>query len=210
MASAPAITVAPLDPVIQNATLAPVDMYTTPAPVIELMPTPVIEYIAPSPAESYPSFFPLFVQLNEAITGLVNPQFSITDAETSQVPVVVQEIAEVQVVERIQEQIVEPIDAPLQEHVQLHTALQIVHVSVPRIQEIPQEHLPERTAEQIVPERIEEQIGDILVPPIVEETVDWVPVLPHERRHPRGPDEIVQAAALSVLEKRPPRKATSG
>ena len=46
--------------------------------------------------------------------------------------------------ERIQEQIVDPIEAPLQEHVQLHTAFQIVHVPVPQIQEIPQERLPER------------------------------------------------------------------
>ena len=36
--------------------------------------------------------------------------------------------------ERLQEQIVDPIEAPQQEHVQLHTALQIVHVPVPRIQ----------------------------------------------------------------------------
>ena len=113
---------------IEHATLAPVDVYTTPAPVIELMPAPVIEYIAPSPAVSYPSF-------------LVNPQFSIHADETSQMPVVVQEIPEVQVVERIQEQSVEPVEAPLQE-----------------------------------------QIGDIPVPPIVEEIVDLVPVLPHE--HP--------------------------
>ena len=55
------------------ATVAPVDVYTTPAPVIDLMPTPVIEYIAPSAAVSYPSFFPSFSQPNEAITGLVNP-----------------------------------------------------------------------------------------------------------------------------------------
>ena len=95
-----------------------------------------------------------------------------------------QEIPEIQVAEWIQEQIVEPIEAPLQEHVQLHTALQIVHVPVPRIQEIPQEHLAERIAKPIVPERIEEQIPDILVPPIVEEAVDLVPVLPHERLHP--------------------------
>ena len=59
----------------------------------------MIEYIAPSPAVSYPSFFPSFGQLYEAITGLVDPQFSITADETSQVPVVVQEIPEVQVVE---------------------------------------------------------------------------------------------------------------
>ena len=90
----------------------------------------MIEYIAPFPAISYPSFS----QLNEAITDLANPQFSITADETSQVPVVVQEIPEVQVMERIQEQIADPIEAPLQEHVQLHTAVQIVHVPVPRIQ----------------------------------------------------------------------------
>ena len=205
VAPVPAVTVAPPDPMIEHATLAPVNVYTTPAPVIELMLAPVIEYIAPSPAISYPSFFPSFSQLDEAITGLVKPQFSITADETSQVPVVVQEIPEVQLVHRIQEQSVEPIEAPLQEHVQLHTAIQIVHLPVPRIHEIPQEHLPERTAEQIVPERIEEQIGDIPVPPIVEETVDLVPVSPHERLHLRElshhrPDEIVEAAALSVLE----------
>ena len=60
--------------------------------------------------------------------------------------------------EQIQEQIVDHTEAPLQEHVQLHTDFQIVHMPVPQIQEIPQEHLPERIAEQIVPERIEEQI----------------------------------------------------
>ena len=47
----------------------------------------------------------------------MNLQFSITAHETSQMPVVVQEIPEVQVVERKQEQIVEPFEAPLQEHV---------------------------------------------------------------------------------------------
>ena len=97
------------------------------------MPAPVIEFIAPSPAVSYPSFFPSFGQINEVITGLVNPQFSITADETSQMPVAVEEIPEVQVVELIQEPIVDPIEAPLQEHVQLHTAIQNVHVSVPRI-----------------------------------------------------------------------------
>ena len=38
--------------------------------------------------------------------------------------------------------------------------------------------------EQIVPEQIDEQIGDIPVLPIVEETVDLVPVLPHEHLLP--------------------------
>ena len=36
--------------------------------------------------------------------------------------------------ERKQEQIVDPIEAPLQDHVQLHTVIQIVHVPVPQIQ----------------------------------------------------------------------------
>ena len=88
--------------VIEHASLASVDVYTTPAPVIELMPAPVIEYIAPSLAVSYPSFFPSFDQIHEAVTDLENPQFSITADETSQMPV--QEIPELQVLERIQEQ----------------------------------------------------------------------------------------------------------
>ena len=180
VAPAPDVTYTEPDPVIEHATLAPVDVYTTPAPVIEFMPAPVIEYFAPPPAVSYPSFFPSFDQINEAFTGLVNLHFSITADETSQMPVVVQEIPEVQVVERIQEQIVEPVEMPLQEHVHLHTAIQIVHVPVPQIQEIPLDHFPGLIAEQIVPGRIEEQIGDIPLPPIVEETVDLVLVLPHE------------------------------
>ena len=50
-------------------------------------PAPVTEYIAPSPAVSYPS------------SGLVNPQFSTTAGETSQVHVAVHEIPEIPVVE---------------------------------------------------------------------------------------------------------------
>ena len=46
-------------------------------------------------------------------------------------------IPEVQVPERIQEPIVEPIKVLPQERVQQHTALQIVHVPVPQIQEQP-------------------------------------------------------------------------
>ena len=123
----PDVTYTELDPVIEHATLALVDVCTTPAPVIELMPAPVIEYIAPSPAVSYPSCG----QINEAITGLVNPQFSITADETSQMPVVVQESPEVQFVESVPEQTVEPVEMPLlQEPVHLHTAFQIVQIPV--------------------------------------------------------------------------------
>ena len=68
--------------------------YAAPAPVIEyVVPAPVIEYIAPSPAVSYPS------------SGLMNPQFSLTADETSKVHAAVQEISEIPVVEKIQEQI---------------------------------------------------------------------------------------------------------
>ena len=115
--------------------------------------------------------------MNEAITDLVILQFSIVADGTSQMPVVVQEIPEAQIMEWIQEQTVEPVEMLLQEHMHLHTAFQIVHVPVPQIQEIPQDDFPERIVEQIVPEQIENKIGDSPVPPIVEETVDLVPVL---------------------------------
>ena len=49
--------------------------------------------------------------------------------------VIVQEIPRVFVVERIQEQIVEPIEVLPQERVQQHSAIQITHVPVPQIQE---------------------------------------------------------------------------
>ena len=101
----------------QTVAPAPADTYAAPAPMIECVapaipepvntyvaPALVIEYIAPSPAVSYPSFYPSFRKPNEAITGLVNPQISITADETSQVQVVVQEIPEIPVVEWIQEQ----------------------------------------------------------------------------------------------------------
>ena len=109
--------------VIEHATLAPVDVYTKPAPVIELMPAPVIEYIAQSPAVSYPSAFSSVDGLN----GVVNPQFSITADETSQMPV--QEIPELQVLERIQERIVGTIS---QESVQQRTDEKIP--DIPRAQ----------------------------------------------------------------------------
>ena len=72
-----AATASPLPPVsvIEHATFAPVDVYTKPAPVIELMPAPVIEHIAPSAAESYPSFVPSFDQIHEAVTDSENSKF---------------------------------------------------------------------------------------------------------------------------------------
>ena len=54
-----------------------------------------------------------------------------------------------------------------------------------KAQEIPEVQVTERIQEQIVPERIEEQIGDIPVPPIVDETVEVVQVIPHERLQQR-------------------------
>ena len=104
------------------------------------------------------------IQEQSTVTGLVNPHFSTSAVEVPQVAVsfplsddfaapmynqvhqeqivatvqphaIVQKIPEVPVVERIQEQIVEPIEVLPQERVQLHTAIQIVHVPVPQIQE---------------------------------------------------------------------------
>ena len=92
-------------------------------------------------------------QEQSAVTGSVNPQFSTSDVEapqvvdsfplsddfaapmynqvhqeqivaTVQLDVIFQEIPVVHVVERIQEQIVEPIEVLPQERVQLHTAIQ--------------------------------------------------------------------------------------
>ena len=81
------------------ATVAPVDVYTKPAPVIDLMPTPVIEYIAPSAAVSYPSFFPSFDQIHGARVSVPVVQEQMN----------VQVIPDAHVVERIQEQIAETI-----------------------------------------------------------------------------------------------------
>ena len=119
-APAPDVTYTESDPVVEHATLAPVDVYTKPAPVIELMPVSVIEYIAPSPAVSYPSAFSSV----EGLHGVVNPQFSITADETSQMPV--QEIPELHVVGQIQEQTVGTCS---QESVQQRTDEQIVAVA---------------------------------------------------------------------------------
>ena len=47
-------------------------------------------------------------------------------------------------------------------------------------QEIPEVQVIERIQEQIGSERIEEQIGDILVPQIVEDTVEVVHIFPQE------------------------------
>ena len=69
----------------RGATVAPVDVYTRPAPVIDFIPTPVIEYITPSAAVSYPSFLPSFDQIHEVVTDSEKPQFSITADETSKI-----------------------------------------------------------------------------------------------------------------------------
>ena len=105
------------------ATVAPVDVYTKPAPVIDLMPTPVIEYIAPSAAVSYPSFFPSFDQIHEAVTDMSVP--TVRQQRN------VQEIPGTQVVERIQKQIVETVP---QERDQ-RTVEQNACLSVPTVQE---------------------------------------------------------------------------
>ena len=114
-----AATASPAPPMsmIGHAMLTPVDVYTKTAPVIEPMAAPVIEYIAPSPAFSSV----------DRLNGVVNPQFSIAADETSQMTV--QEIPELQVLERIQEQIVGTIS---QENIQQRVDEQTVVVRAPR------------------------------------------------------------------------------
>ena len=69
--------------VIGYVTLALTVSYSTPAPVIERLLAPVIEYIAPPPIVFHPSFsqqsHPVYT--DEAVTGLVIPQCSTTAVE---------------------------------------------------------------------------------------------------------------------------------
>ena len=57
---------------------------------------------------------------------------NIVDIPTVQDPVIIQDVPEVQVVERIQEQAVDPIKVVPEERVQQHIVEQIVDVTVPR------------------------------------------------------------------------------
>ena len=136
LAAPSAATASPSTPVsvIEHATLAPVDVYTKTAPEIDLMPTPVIEYIAPSAAVSYPSFFPSFDQIHEVVTDSEKPQFSITADETSKMSV-----------ERIQEQsavsdlVTSVVSSPVVDSVPLLHAMEYVmpesRVPAPQVQE---------------------------------------------------------------------------
>lgn len=56
----------------------------------------------------------------------------------------------------------------------------------------------ERIQEQLVPARIEEQIGDVLVPPIVEDTVEVVQIIPQERLQQRTVEQMVNALVPQV------------
>merc|ERR1712136_424137 len=135
---------------IEHATFAPVDVYTKPDPVIELMPAPVI--------------VPSFVQIHEAVTDSENPKFSITDDKTSQVSV-----------ERIQEQSavsdlvtsVESSPVPL-----LHAVEYVLPEPRVIVQRIPSAQVGERIQEQIaetisqetVQQRTDEQIMAVAAP----------------------------------------------
>ena len=98
VAPVPADTYTSLSHMTEYVAPAPAVSYTTPAPLSEHMPAPVIEYMAPPPTVFYPSFSQQFppAYTNKAVTGLVNPQISISQAQ-----VVLQEIPEVPVVELI-------------------------------------------------------------------------------------------------------------
>ena len=76
-------------PVIEYVALAPAVTYTAPAPVIDVAPSPGIEYIAPAPfapnQQSLPAFTVATVTTDVSLdlTGLANPQCSITAVEAT-------------------------------------------------------------------------------------------------------------------------------
>ena len=78
------------------------------------------------------SFFSLGRFCPAPVYNQVNQEQIVTAVQAQ---AIVQKIPEVQVVERIQEQIVVPIEVLPHEHAQQHTAIHIVHVPVPQIQE---------------------------------------------------------------------------
>ena len=170
LAAPRAATASPSAPVsvIEHATLAPVDVYTKPAPVIDLMPALVIEYIAPSVAVSSSSFFPSFDQIHEAVTDSENPQFSITADETSQMSM-----------ERIQEQsavsdLVTSVESsPVVDSVPLLHAVEYImlesRVPAPQIQEqVIVQEIPGAQVE----ERIQKQIAETIPQECVRRTVE--------------------------------------
>ena len=90
-----AATASPAPPMsmIGHAMLTPVDVYTKTAPVIEPMAAPVIEYIAPSPAVSYPTAFSSDIpraQVVKRIRGKRAHQRTVEQNVRAPVPVQVQ------------------------------------------------------------------------------------------------------------------------
>ena len=75
----------------------------------------------------------------------------------------------------------------------------IIHVPIPQIQEQFVERVEKIPQERLLFERIEEQIGDILVPPIVEETVKIGQKFLLERIQQRTVVQTVVAPALQVV-----------
>merc|ERR1712136_528512 len=75
-----------------HAMLTPVDVYTKTAPVIEPMVAPVIEYIAPSPAVSYPTAFSSDIPRAQVVKRIRGKRANPRTVEQSvRVPVPVQE-----------------------------------------------------------------------------------------------------------------------
>ena len=135
-------------------------------------------------------------------TGFVNPQFSILAVEAFASQVVgsfpfVDESAQ-PVCNRVhQEQIVSEQESV--ECVQQHTVGQIVHVTIPQIQEQIVESV-QVIPRELFPEQIEEQILDIPVPPIVEEIAAVVQIIPQERLQQSTAEQNVVVLVPQVVE----------
>ena len=116
------------------ATVASVDVHTTPPPVIDLIPSPVTEHITPS-AVSYSSFG----QIHEARVSVPTVQEQMN----------VQVIPDAQVMEQIQKQIVETVPQGRDQRVQGIPELQVVEQLLEQAVEASQVRLLERVQQRV-------------------------------------------------------------
>ena len=153
----------------------------------------MIEYIAT--AHVVPSL--QLPRVNLEVSSLVNPQFSATSVKAPAPKVagslLLLEGSAASVSQVYQEQVFTG------ETTQNIVTFQLVQEQV-EVQEIPEVQVVERIQKQTVPERIEEQIGDIPVPPIVEETVEVVRIIPHKRLQQRTVEQMVNALVPQVVD----------
>ena len=152
MAPAPAVTVAPPDPVIEHVVstpTVPVIEYVTPVLVTDFvtLPARVIQYVTPAPVSSICGLANL-----QFSTGLGNPQFSTNCVEVS-------------APEALGSLLAAPATQAHQEHFVVGETQNIVEFH-PVQEQLTAEEIPERQVIERIQEQIEEQIGDFPIPRI--------------------------------------------